>query len=59
MNKATRQRKAPEELKYINNFTVCLSKNELEALTKKASSLGISKAQVVRKGLQYILNNNQ
>jgi uncharacterized protein YunC (DUF1805 family) len=55
MNKATRQRKAPKELKYINNFTVCLSKKELEALTKKASSLGISKAQVVRKGLHAIL----
>jgi predicted DNA binding CopG/RHH family protein len=55
MSKATRQRKAPKEMKYTNPLTVKLSQKELEALTKKASSLGVTKGQVMRKGLQSIL----
>lgn len=55
MSKATRQRKAPKEVKYLNNLTVKLSQKELEALTKKATSLGITKGQVIRKGLQAVL----
>ena len=59
MKKATRQRNAPQELKHVNNHTVRLSQKEVEALNKKASSLGVSKGSLIRKGLQYILNNNQ
>lgn len=55
MNKATRQRKAPKEVKYTNPLTVKLSQRELEALSKKATSLGVTKGQVIRKGLQAVL----
>jgi predicted DNA binding CopG/RHH family protein len=55
MSKATRQRKAPKEVKYLNNLTVRLSQREMEALTKKASTSGLTKGQVIRKGLQAVL----
>ena len=53
--KKTRQRKAPKEVKHINNLTVRLSEKELEALNSYAEKNGLTKGEVLRKVLDATL----